>query len=99
MLLQVKFPHEHFNAAVRDGTIGGKLNRIIAEAKPEAIYFTEFAGRRSAIMVVDVPDATKIPMYAEPWFLTFNAEVEFHPVMTPDDLQRAGLDVLGKKWA
>jgi len=36
---------------------------------------------------------------AEPWFLTFNAHVEFRVAMTPEDLGRANLDALGKKWA
>jgi hypothetical protein len=26
------------------------------------------------------------------------SEVEFHPVMSPEDLGRAGLEELGKKW-
>jgi hypothetical protein len=29
----------------------------------------------------------------------FNAEVEFHIVMSPDDLEKGGLDNLAKKWA
>ena len=36
---------------------------------------------------------------AEPWFLTFSGDVEFLPVMTPTDLAKGGLDVLGKQWA
>jgi hypothetical protein len=39
-----------------------------------------------------------MPRIAEPWFLNFNATVEFMPVMTPADLQQAGLDALIKKW-
>ena len=35
---------------------------------------------------------------SEPFFLTFNASVEFHVVMSPDDLAQAGLDALGEKW-
>ena len=50
-------------------------------------------------MIVDVPDASKIPALAEPWFLTFNADVQFHAVMTPADLEKAELDKLGRKWA
>ena len=99
MLLQVKIPHEPFNAAVRDGTAGSKLNRILEETKPEAVYFTERDGQRGAVMIVELPDASSIPSYAEPWFLTFNADVEFQPVMSPEDLKRAGLEALGKKWA
>jgi hypothetical protein len=99
MILQVRIPHKEFNDAVRDGSAGPKLNRILEETKPEAVYFTEYNGRRGAIMVVNLEDASKIPAFAEPWFLTFNADVEFHAMMTPDDLGRAGLDALGRKWA
>lgn len=99
MLLNVRIPHEPFNAAVRDGTAGAKLNRILEAVKPEAAYFTEQNGHRGAILIVDVPDASKIPALAEPWFLAFQADVEFRIVMSPDDLGRAGLDEIGKKWS
>ena len=98
MLLNVTFPHDLFNAAVKDGTAGQKLGRILDEIKPEAVYFTEKDGHRAAVMVVEVPDPSKIPSLAEPLFLMFAASVELRIVMTPDDLQRAGLDELGRKW-
>jgi hypothetical protein len=50
-------------------------------------------------LVVNVADPSAVPTLAEPWFLTFNAEVEFRIAMTPEDLARASLDALGKKWA
>ena len=99
MLMQVKLPHEEFNAAIRDGSVEEKLKRIMAETKPEAVYFTEYEGQRGAIMIVDLKDQSSVPRYAEPWFLLFNADVEFHIVMTPEDLGRAGLDQLGKQWS
>ena len=98
-LIQVKIPHEPFNTAVRKGTAGDIIRRILDETKPEAVYFTEYNGRRGAIMIVDVAEPSKVPALAEPWFLSFNADVEFHLVMSPDDLGRAGLDMIGKKWA
>ena len=99
MLLQARMPHEPFNTAVRNGTAGKKLKQIVEETKPEAVYFTEFDGHRTAIMIVDVADPSKVPALAEPWFLSFNADVEFHIVMSPEDLGRSGIDAIGKKWA
>jgi hypothetical protein len=98
MLMHVKIPHKDFNAAVRDGSVGRKVGRILEDTKPEAVYFTEYNGQRGAIMIVNVADPSRVPGLAEPWFLSFNADVEFHIVMTPEDLGRSGLDELGKKW-
>jgi hypothetical protein len=84
---------------VKDGTAGTKIRRILDELKPEAVYFTEFQGRRGAIMIANLDDPSKIPTFAEPWFLTFNADCELHVVMTPADLAKSGLDELGKKWS
>jgi hypothetical protein len=91
MLLNVRIPHEPFNTSVKDGTAGQKLNQILEAIKPEAVYFTEQDGLRGAILVVDLTDPAMIPALAEPWFLTFQAEVELRIVMTPDVLKRAGL--------
>ena len=49
--------------------------------------------------VVNLDGPSDVPALAEPWFLTFYADVEFRIAMTPEDLARAGLDALGKKWA
>jgi hypothetical protein len=99
MLLQVKFPHEAFNAAVKDGSVGKKIQSILEETKPEAAYFTEMDGTRGAILVVNLEDPSKVPSLAEPWFLQFNADCQFRIVMTPDVLAKAGLEEIGKKWA
>ncbi len=75
------------------------MQRILAELKPEAVYFTEHEGHRGAILIVDVAEPSRVPTFAEPWFLQFNADCEFHIVMSPEDLGKAGLDELGKKWS
>ena len=97
-LLKVTLAHEEFNAAVRDGSVGKKIQRILTELKPEATYWTELDGKRTGLLIVDLPEASKIPALAEPWFLTFKADVEIHPVMTNEDLAKAGLDAQGQKW-
>jgi hypothetical protein len=99
MLMHVQFPLEPFNTAVRDGTAGEKIRRILESIKPEAVYFSEQNGRRGGTLVVNVEAPSEIPMLAEPWFLTFDAEVEFRIAMTPEDLARGNLEALGKKWA
>jgi len=99
MLMHIRLPLEPFNTAVRDGTVGKKMQRILEAAKPEAAYFSEQNGHRGGILVVNVKDPSDVPTLAEPWFLTFNAAVEFHIAMTPEDLGRANLEALGKKWA
>ena len=99
VLLNVRIPHRSFNAAVKDGTAGAKLKRILEAIKPEAVYFTEHNGLRGAVVIVDLPDPSKIPSLAEPWYLTFEADVEFRVIMSPDDLKKGGLDEIGKKWS
>jgi hypothetical protein len=98
MLLDVLFPHEPFNALVRKGTTGQILTKILDAIKPEAVYFTEQDGHRSALLIVNVESPSQIPALAEPWFLNFQADCKLRIVMTPDDLKKAGLDELGKKW-
>jgi hypothetical protein len=98
MLLTATLPHHIFNAAVKDGSAGRKIGKILDALKPEAVYFTEFNGHRTAVLVVDLPDASKIPSLAEPWFLTFEADVQLHPVMSPEDLKHSGIDGIGKLW-
>lgn len=103
MLIDFNLPLEPFNTLVRNGTAGQKIQQILEDIKPEAVYFSERGGKRGGkrggIMIVDVADPSKVPAIAEPFFLTFNASVEFHIVMGPEELGRAGLDEIGKKYA
>ena len=94
----VRLPTEAFNDAVSEGSAGETLNAILADAKPESVYFTEMDGLRTVVMIVNLEKESMIPRLAEPWFLKFDAEVEFHVAMSPDDLKDAGIDGLGEKW-
>lgn len=98
MLLTVEFPLEPFNAFVRDGTIGQKINRVLESIKPESVYFTEQDGARGCILLVEVEQAGDVPKIAEPFFLVFQASCKFRIAMSAEDLQRASLDELGKQW-
>lgn len=98
MLVHVEFPLEPFNAMVRNGTAGQKIQKILETIKPEAAYFTEFDGKRGGTLVVNVNNASDVPALAEPFFLTFNAEIRVRIAMTPEDLGKAHLETLGKAW-
>jgi hypothetical protein len=97
-ILHISLPVDRFNQAVLDGTVAEKMQRILEETKPEAAYFCAKDGKRGGFVVVDLSDPSEMPRFAEPWFLLFDASVEFLPAMTPQDLQRAGLDKLAKQW-
>ncbi len=98
VLMDINLPLEPFNTLVKKGTAGQKIQQILADIKPEAAYFSERGGKRGGVFIVDVPDPSRIPALAEPWFLTFNASVEFHVVMSPEELGKAGLEELGKRY-
>lgn len=98
MLMNVRMPHEPFNSLLKKGDVGKLLQKIVGEIKPEFIYFTEQDGARGAVAVIDVEDSSRIPFYSEPFFLNFNADVEFRIAMTAEDLGKAGLEELGKRW-
>jgi hypothetical protein len=99
MLLTVEIPHEPFNSLVRSGKAGEIIGRILETIKPEAAYFTEQDGKRGAIFVINVQSPSDVPTFSEPFFLNFQANCKFRILMSPEDLQKAGLEELGKKWA
>ncbi len=53
-------------------------------------YFTEQDKTRCGIFLIDVQSASDIPAFAEPYFLSFEANCKFRIVMSPEDLQKAG---------
>ena len=89
-LLKVSIPVETGNAAIKDGSLGTIIQSILADQKPEAAYFAEENGKRTGFIFLDLTEPSQIPAVAEPWFLSLNAAVEFHPAMTPEDLAKAG---------
>jgi hypothetical protein len=101
VLLKVGIPVETGNAAAKAGKLGATIQSILADLKPEAVYFTDQDGKRTALLFLDLKDASQIPAIAEPWMLAFNASIEFHPVMVPDDLAKAtsAIETAVKKYA
>lgn len=91
MMIQITIPVEAGNQAARTGGFGAPFQKIIDALKPEAAYFTAGpTGERGGFIVFDMQDSSQMPAIAEPFFLGFNANVKFFPVMNAGDLAKAG---------
>jgi hypothetical protein len=93
-MMRVTIPVEAGNRAIADGTLPKTIEAAMESLKPEAAYFVDTGGKRSALLFFDLADASDIPSIAEPFFQNLNASVEFSPVMNAEDLQ-AGFGKMG----
>lgn len=89
-MMKVTIPVEAGNAKIKSGTLGKTIQAILSDLKPEAAYFTTVQEQRGGYIFFDLADSSHIPAVAEPWFLAFNASIEFMPVMNGEDLAKAG---------
>jgi hypothetical protein len=88
VMARITIPVGPGNRAVSDGSLGKIIQVATERWHPEAMYFTTYAAQRTAYVVLDLPDASDIPPFAEPFFNGLDAEVEIFPVMNPDDLMQ-----------
>jgi hypothetical protein len=88
------------NKMLKDPLFGKKMQDLLTEIKAEAAYFSTICGNRGGYIVVNLDDASQMPAIAEPFFLWLNAEIDFVPVMTPQDLGKAepAIAAAVKKW-
>ena len=98
--MKIRMSIDKGNEAIKDPQFGHKMNGLLAEIKAEAAYFTTICGQRGAYIIVNLNDASEIPSIAEPFFLWLNAEIDFLPVMRPEDLAKAGPSLVAavQKW-
>ena len=99
-ILKLMIPTVAGDRALSDHHFGEKMQDVLKEIKAEAAYFTSVDGHRGGYIIVNMDEASQIPSIAEPFFLWFNATVEFLPCMLPEDLAKAGPSIAAavKKW-
>jgi hypothetical protein len=88
MLLKVQMDVEAGNRAIRDGSWGQTMERMLPLLQPEAAYFTALDGKRTALIVFDLKEPSQIPAIAEPFFMAVDASIDLAPVMTAEDVQK-----------
>jgi hypothetical protein len=87
-LFKISMPVEAGNAAAKTGF--SAIQSILAQQRPEAVYFAAEGGKRTLFLFIHMDDVSQLPAIAEPWFLALNASIEVTPAMTPEDLMKAG---------
>ena len=75
------------------------MEEILAGLKAEKAYFGTICGQRGGYIVVNMDESSEMVSKGEPLFLWLQAEVDPILVMTPEDLMKAGLEEIVKKWA
>lgn len=88
MMMKVKLDVEAGSRAIEDGSLPEMMQRTMTELQPEAAYFGPEGGQRTAFIVFDLDDPSRLPSLTEPLFKTVKAKVEMFPVMDRADLEK-----------
>ncbi len=92
-MLTFRIPMERGNKMIKDGSLPQTIQTILEDLKPEAAYFSDIEGARGGYLVINMDDASQMPALSEPLFLGLGATIQAHPVMVPEDLEKAGADL------
>ncbi|GAA1856845.1 hypothetical protein [Asanoa iriomotensis] len=88
MLMTVQMDTEAANRAIQDGSLAQLMDSTVERFKPESIYFSTFAGRRTMYVVFDLDEPARMIEIAEPLFMGLKAKIDFAPAMSPDDVRQ-----------
>lgn len=86
-LMKVKIPTAAGNEAIKNGSLPQIIGKSLAALNAEAAYFTSEDGLRTGLIFFDMTDSSDIPSAAEPFYMAFDAQISFEPVMNADDMQ------------
>ncbi len=89
MMLKVQIPTEAGNEAIANGTMGQIFQDLIDKIKPEAAYFSQEDGYRTAYFVYMLDSSMAFAEIHEPLMQGLGARVYDQPAETWEDLQGA----------
>ncbi len=94
ILMRMQLDTEAANRSAKEGTLPRTMGELMEKVKPESAYFGLDGGQRTAFLVFDFPDPSKMPSLVEPLFQRLGAHITVVPVMNWQELQK-GLSLLG----
>ena len=93
MLMIVEVPAEGAKEALRSGKGFQAFQEVLSQTNPEAVYFAPMNGNRTAFIVFNLDDPSRLPAIQEPLYLSLNATVVVLPCFTPPELEKATPDI------
>ena len=89
MMLKVQIPVEAGIRAIENGTMGPIFERLMAKIKPEAAYFSQEDGLRTAYFVYVIDGTFEFAEIHEPLIQGLGARVYDQPALTWQDIGKA----------
>ena len=87
-LVRLRMPTEHGNKLLQDPDFAKKLEGMLNQIKPEAVYFTPIEGERGIYMIVNLASADMMARIFEPICQALNCKLDLTPVMELTDLKK-----------
>lgn len=89
MMLKVQIPVEAGNRAIENGTMGSIFEALMKKIKPEAAYFSQEDGLRTAYFVYVIDGTFEFAEIHEPLIQGLGARVFDQPALNWDDISKA----------
>jgi len=91
-IIRATIPNSAGNKLVK-GDMQATFDKIMADVKPEHVFFSVDRGQRTVYMVVNLQNSADMVRVAEPLWLALEAEVECIPTMTAEEFGAAGASI------
>lgn len=94
MMMKARLDTAAASKAIQEGRLAAVMQSTMEKLNPEAAYFGPHGGGRTAFIIFQMDDPSRLPALTEPLLAELNARIEIFPVMDRADLER-GLSELG----